>query len=72
LNPAEHGDHPQIDTSPKCNDKDCVMYQSMIGMLQWVISLGRFDIYPIVAKLTRFRAAPHQGHIERIKKVFGY
>lgn len=44
----------------------------MIGALQWVISLGCFDIATAVMTLSRFRVAPRIGHLERAKHVYGY
>ena len=40
--------------------------------LQWVIQIGRFDITTAVMTLSRFRAAPRQGHLDRVKRIFGY
>ena len=47
-------------------------YQSMIGALQWAVSLGRFDIMTAVMTLSAFRAAPRVGHLERAKRIYGY
>ena len=47
-------------------------YQSLIGALQWLVSLGRFDIAQAVMTMGRFRAAPRQGHMDRIKRIYGY
>jgi hypothetical protein len=44
----------------------------MIGALQWVIQIGRFDITTAVMTLSRFRAMPRQGHLDRIKRVYGF
>ena len=44
----------------------------MIGALQWVILLGRFDIAPAVMTMSRFRAAPREGHLKRLKHIYGY
>jgi hypothetical protein len=38
--PLEKGDHPEIDTSEELNEDSIKMYQSMIGCVQWAISLG--------------------------------
>ena len=47
-------------------------YQSLVGELQWAISIGCFDISAAVATLSSFRAAPRAGHLERAKRVVGY
>ena len=70
--PLEEGDHPELDESPLLDIEDTKIYQSLIGSLQWVIQIGRFDVATAVMTLSRFRAAPRQGHLERAKRIFGY
>ena len=47
-------------------------YLTMVGQLQWLVTLGRFDIHAQVATMSRFRAAPRQGHIDRLKRIYSY
>ena len=70
--PLEKGDHPELDTSDLLDEKGVAMYQSLIGSMQWAVSLGRFDISTAVMTLSGFRAAPCQGHLDRVKRVYGY
>jgi hypothetical protein len=70
--PMEKSDHPELDATDLCNEDEVAKYQSMIGALQWCISLCRFDIAVSVMTLGRFRAAPRIGHLERVKRVCGY
>ena len=42
--PIEKNDHPELDESEILNIDGQKQYQSMVGALQWVVSLGRFDI----------------------------
>jgi len=70
--PLIKGDHPELDTSELLNDSWIKIYQSLIGALQWVIQIGRFDVATAVMTLSRFRVAPRQGHLERVKRVHGY
>ena len=44
----------------------------MIGALQWAVSLGRFDIHTAVMTMGSFRVAPREGHLQRLKRVYGY
>ena len=44
----------------------------MVGQLQWLVTLGRFDIHAQVAPMSRFRAAPRQGHMDRLKRIYSY
>jgi hypothetical protein len=70
--PLEKGDHLVFDTSKELNEDGIKMYQSMIGCLQWAISLGRFDIHTATMTMSRFGAAPRKGHLERLKRMYGY
>ena len=47
-------------------------YLTMVGQLQWLVTLGRFDIHAQVATMSRFRAAPRQGHMNRLKRIYSY
>ena len=55
-----------------CSHEDVKKYQSMIGALQWLVSLGRFDIQTSVMSMSRFRTEPRVGHLERLKRIYGY
>ena len=70
--PLVANDSPELDTSPELNDDDIKKYQSLIGALQWCVTLGRFDIACAVMTLSRFRANPREGHLERAKRICGY
>ena len=70
--PLDHGDHPELDTSPLLEPEDVAKYHSMIGALQWLVSLGRFDVLSATVTLSRFRAEPREGHLARAKHVYGY
>ena len=61
--PIEKNDHPELDESELLNIDGQKQYQSMIGALQWVVSLGRFDIATAVMTMSRFRAEPRIGHM---------
>ena len=40
-------------------------------MLQWAVTIGRMDIMHATMVMSRFRAAPRKGHLERVKRIFG-
>ncbi len=42
--PIKAGDHPEEDDSPILNNELHTEYQSIMGMLQWVVSLCRIDV----------------------------
>jgi hypothetical protein len=70
--PLEKGDHLEMDTSELLDKEDIERYQSLIGSLQWAVSLGRMDIQTAVMTMSSFRATPCKGHLERIKSIVGY
>ena len=70
--PLEGGDHPELDTSELCDDHQTKQFQTLIGQLQWLISLGHFDIAVHIMSLSRFRAQPRKGHLDRAKRIVGY
>ena len=64
--PLESNDHPEFDTSEQLDPNDTKKYQSMIGSLQWAVSLGRLDINTAVMIMSSFRAYPRRGHLKRL------
>jgi hypothetical protein len=70
--PLERGDHPELDMSELCNTEQVAQYQSMIGSLQWIITIGRFDRYTAVMTMSGFHIAPRIGHLERLRRIYGY
>jgi hypothetical protein len=70
--PLEEGDHPEIDTSDELDPDNIKVYQSMIGSLQWAISLGCNDIQTSTMTMSRFRSAPRKGQLQRLKWMSGY
>jgi hypothetical protein len=70
--PLEKGDHPEMDDSEFLDGTATQQYQSLIGAMQWAVSIGRFDITTAVMTLSGFRAMPRRGHMERAKRIYGY
>jgi hypothetical protein len=72
VSPLVKGDHPELDTSELLDDEKARIYQSLIGALQWTIQIGRMDIGIATMTMSRFRALPRAGHLERVKRIHGY
>eukprot|EP00977_Amphora_coffeiformis_P021334 scaffold9182_cov101-Amphora_coffeaeformis.AAC.2 len=68
----ERGDQPELDVTMELGTDDIMKFQSMIGAVQWTVSLSRFDVAHAVMSLGRFRANPRQGHLERLRRLIGY
>jgi hypothetical protein len=52
--PLEKGDHPETDTSEFLDSMETQQYQSLIGAMQWAVSIGRLDITTAVMTLSSF------------------
>ena len=65
--PLEQNDHPEMDDSPFLGQDETQQFQSLIGAMQWAVSIGRLDIATAVMSLSSFRAMPRRGHLERAK-----
>jgi hypothetical protein len=70
--PMAEMDHPQLDTSDLLDSTGTKKYQSLIGALQWLITLGRSDIHLCATTISGYRVAPSQGHLDRLKRTYGY
>ena len=68
----ENNYHPELNTSEQPDEAGVKKYQSLIGSLQWAVSLARIDITTAVMTMSGFRAAPRKGHLERVKRIYGY
>jgi hypothetical protein len=54
------------------DDKGVELYQSLIGALQWSVTIGRLDVNTVVVTLSGFRAALWRGHRDRAICVYEY
>ena len=70
--PMEESLHPEIDDSPLCGERDHAIFRSIIGSLNWMITLGRFDVSYATSALSRFAMAPREGHLQAALRVLGY
>jgi hypothetical protein len=64
--------HPELDDSPMLNSVEHSKFRSLVGCANWLVTLGRFDIAYAVNSFSRFSQAPRQGHLNGMKRVFGY
>ena len=48
------------------------IYQSKVGILVWIVTLGRFDIGYAVSTLGQFNSQPQVGHENAVRYIFGY
>ena len=47
-------------------------FQMLIGIVNWLVNIGRSDIAFAVNQLSRINAAPREGHMELAQRIFEY
>ena len=63
---------PEFDVSPELTPRDSAYYQSLIGILRWIVELGRIDICLEVSMMPSHLAMPRKGHLEQVLHIFAY
>ena len=63
---------PELDVSPELTPQDSAYYQSLIGILWWIVELGRIDICLEVSMMSSHLAMPKKGHLDQVLHVFAY
>ena len=68
----ERGDHPELDASELLG----LEWYHSLSVINWGITMGcfywRFDIHTAVMTMSGFRVAPRRGHLDRVKRIYGY
>ena len=72
LTPMTNGYRPEINISPEIGTKDAAYYHSLIGVLRWVVDLGRVEINAEALLLSWYIAMPRGGHLEDLLHNFAY
>ena len=68
--PADY--HPEIDISDELSAVDAVYYQSQIGILWWIVELGRVDIALECSMMSYCLALPREDHLRKVFQIFVY
>jgi hypothetical protein len=71
MSPLEKGDHQELETSELCTTEQIAQYQSVIGALQWIVTIGCFDIHTVMT-MSGCHMAPRVGHLNRLRCIYGY
>ena len=67
-----NGYRPEIDVSPELEGAEASYFHSLIGVLHWIVELGRADIYVEVLIMSLHLALPRQGHMKELYRMFTY
>ena len=58
---------PELDNSEQLTGKSIQPYLTLVGQLQWLVTLGRLAIHAQVTTLSRFRSTPSKP-----QRTYGY
>jgi hypothetical protein len=70
--PMVSGYRPELDYSPFLDDAATNYYMELIGILRWIVELGRMDIMIDVTLLSSYTMQPRMGHLDQAFHIFGY
>lgn len=63
---------PELDATQFCENNLITVYQNMIGVLRWIVELGRIDIQHEVSLLSQYLVQPRHGHLSQACNIFRY
>ena len=70
--PMTTGRWTEIDISPELNATDAAYYQLLIGVVRWMVELGRVDLCTEVLMLSSCLSLPREGHLLQLFRMFSY
>ena len=70
--PFDKSYRPELDATPFLDKDRLHEYQGYIGILRWIVELGRVDIMVEISQLASFLVAPREGHYHAVLNIFAY
>ena len=62
----------KLEYSPLLNLDKYRTYQMLLGILQWLVIIGKLELCPLVSLLNRFASCPREFHPKLTVCAFGY
>ena len=63
---------PETDMKDPLDPDKASYYQTMIGVMMWIVEIGRIDIATECSLLPSHLAYPREGHFECALHIIGY
>ena len=70
--PLPENYRPECDVTPTCDTENARLYASLIGILRWLVELGRLDMTCEVSMMSSHTAMPREGHLAHVLYIFSY
>ena len=61
---------PELDITPELISTYAAYYQLLVGILRWVVELGRVDICLKVSLMSYHLALTCEGHLDKLFHIF--
>ena len=71
-NPFAKDYDPDLDTTVELDEDQATYNQPQIGILHWIVELGRIDIATEVSLLASHVALPRKGHLQTVFHIYSY
>jgi hypothetical protein len=62
----------ELDTSEELKGSVASFYQHLIGVLHWIVELGRVDVITEVSMLASYLANPRDGHLDAALHLYSF
>ena len=62
----------ELDITPELISTDAAYFQSRVGILLWIVELGRVGICLEVSLMYSHLALPREGHLDKLFHIFAY
>ena len=63
---------PEVDDPTELSSIQASYYQSLIGIIRWIVELGRADIVMETSALASMMALPREGHLDAVVHMFAF
>ena len=70
--PFPNNYRPETDETPELSYELANFYQSQVGILRWMVEIGRVDCITEVSLLASHTALPREGHLDALIHIFSY
>ena len=70
--PMQTSYRPELDVTPELGPNEATYFMSLIGVLRWIVELGRIDVCLECSLLSSHLALPREGHIQQLFQIFAY
>ena len=71
-NPFRMNYEPELDDSTPLDSETASYFQTLIGVMRWMVEIVRIDIATEVSILSSHLAYPREGHLDAALHIMGY